>query len=106
MAAKIKKGDRVEVLTGRDKGKRGEVLAVRPEEKRALVQGVNIVKRHQKPQGMGQPGGIQEKEASIHLSNLALIDPKSGKATRVGFRILEDGRKVRVAKPSGEVLDA
>jgi large subunit ribosomal protein L24 len=106
MAAKIKKGDRVEVLTGRDKGKRGEVLAVRPEEKRALVQGVNIVKRHQKPQGMGQPGGIQEKEAPIHLSNLALIDPKSGKATRVGFRILEDGRKVRVAKPSGEVLDA
>ncbi|GGC54832.1 50S ribosomal protein L24 [Siccirubricoccus deserti] len=106
MAAKIKKGDRVEVLTGRDKGKRGEVLAVRPEEKRALVQGVNIVKRHQKPQGMGQPGGIQEKEAPIHLSNLALIDPKSGKATRVGFRILEDGRKVRVARPSGEVLDA
>jgi large subunit ribosomal protein L24 len=106
MAAKIKKGDRVEILTGRDKGKRGEVLAVRPEEKRALVQGVNIVKRHQKPQGMGQPGGIQEKEAPIHLSNLALIDPKSGKATRVGFRILEDGRKVRVARPSGEVLDA
>jgi large subunit ribosomal protein L24 len=106
MAAKIKKGDRVEVLAGRDKGKRGEVLAVRPEEKRALVQGVNIVKRHQKPQGMGQPGGIQEKEAPIHLSNLALIDPKSGKATRVGFRILEDGRKVRVARPSGEVLDA
>jgi large subunit ribosomal protein L24 len=106
MAAKIKKGDRVEVLAGRDKGKRGEVLVVRPEEKRALVQGVNIVKRHQKPQGMGQPGGIQEKEAPIHLSNLALIDPKSGKATRVGFRILEDGRKVRVARPSGEVLDA
>jgi large subunit ribosomal protein L24 len=106
MAAKIKKGDRVEVLTGRDKGKRGEVLVVRPDEKRALVQGVNIVKRHTKPQGMGQPGGIQEKEAAIHLSNLALIDPKSGKATRVGFRILEDGRKVRVARPSGEVLDA
>src|SRR3954447_9368615 len=106
MAAKIKKGDRVEVLAGRDKGKRGEVLAVRPEEERALVQGVNIVKRHQKPQGMNQPGGIQEKEAPIHLSNLALIDPKSGKATRVGFRVLEDGRKVRVAKPSGEVLDA
>jgi len=106
MAAKIKKGDRVEVLAGRDKGKRGEVLVVRPEEERALVQGVNIVKRHQKPQGMNQPGGIQEKEAPIHLSNLALIDPKSGKATRVGFRVLEDGRKVRVAKPSGEVLDA
>ncbi|WP_149536171.1 50S ribosomal protein L24 [Siccirubricoccus phaeus] len=106
MAAKIKKGDTVEVLTGRDKGKRGEVLAVRPDETRALVQGVNIVKRHQKPTGMNQPGGIVEKEAAIHLSNLALIDPKTGKATRVGFRILEDGRKVRVAKPSGEVLDA
>ncbi|MCO6419455.1 50S ribosomal protein L24 [Siccirubricoccus sp. KC 17139] len=106
MAAKIKKGDTVEVLTGRDKGKRGEVLAVRPDEERALVQGVNIVKRHQKPTGMNQPGGIVEKEAAIHLSNLALIDPKTGKATRVGFRILEDGRKVRVARPSGEVLDA
>src|SRR3954466_14882993 len=106
MAAKIKKGDRGQILAGRDKGRRGEVLAVNRSEKRALVQGVNIVKRHQKPQGMGQPGGIQEKEAPIHLSNLALIDPTSGKATRVGFRILEDGRKVRVARPSGEVLDA
>ncbi|TCZ63317.1 50S ribosomal protein L24 [Roseicella aquatilis] len=106
MAAKIKKGDRVEVLTGRDKGKRGEVLAVMPTESRALVQGVNVVKRHRKPQGMNQPGGIQEKEAPIHLSNLALIDPKSDKPTRVGFRLLEDGKKVRVAKPSGEVLDA
>jgi large subunit ribosomal protein L24 len=106
MAAKIKKGDRVQVLTGRDKGKRGEVLAVMPKEDRALVQGVNVVKRHRKPQGMNQPGGIQEKEAPIHLSNLALIDPKSDKPTRVGFRLLEDGKKVRVAKPSGEVLDA
>jgi large subunit ribosomal protein L24 len=70
------------------------------------VQGVNLVKRHRKPQGMGQPGGIQEKEAPIHLSNLALIDPKSDKPTRVGFRLLDDGKKVRVAKPSGEVLDA
>jgi large subunit ribosomal protein L24 len=67
---------------------------------------VNLVKRHRKPQGMGQPGGIQEKEAPIHLSNLALIDPKSDKPTRVGFRLLDDGKKVRVAKPSGEVLDA
>src|SRR3954451_17135558 len=106
MAAKIKKGDRVQVLTGRDKGKRGEVIAVNPDENRALVQGVHIVKRHRKPQGMNQPGGITEKEAPIHLSNLALIDPKSDKPTRVGFRLLDDGKKVRVAKPSREVLDA
>jgi large subunit ribosomal protein L24 len=105
MAAKIKKGDRVQVLTGRDKGKRGEVIAVMPKEDRALVQGVNMVKRHQKPQGLNQPGGIVEKEAPIHLSNLALIDPTSDKPTRVGFSVLEDGRKVRVARPSGEVLD-
>lgn len=106
MAAKIRKGDRVQVLTGRDKGKRGEVIAVNPTEKRALVQGVNVVKRHQKPRGMNAPGGIQEKEAPIHLSNLALLDPKSGKPTRVGFQVLDDGKKVRVARPSGEVLDA
>jgi large subunit ribosomal protein L24 len=105
MAAKIRKGDRVQVLTGRDKGKRGEVIRVLPEENRALVQGVNMVKRHQKPQGMGQPGGIQEKEAPIDLSNLALLDPKSDKPTRVGFKQLEDGRKVRVARASGEVID-
>ncbi|MBP0444962.1 50S ribosomal protein L24 [Roseomonas sp. SSH11] len=103
MAAKIKKGDRVQVLTGKDKGKRGEVLSVSPVENRAVVQGVNIVKRHAKPQGMNQPGGIQEKEAPIHLSNLALIDPKSDKPTRVGFRIDGD-KKVRVAKASGEVI--
>ena len=106
MAAKIKKGDRVQVLTGRDKGKRGEVIAVNPSKERALVQGVNMVKRHRKPQGLNQPGGIQEKEAPIHLSNLALIDPKSDKPTRVGFKLLDDGKKVRVARPSGEVLDA
>ena len=106
MAAKIKKGDRVQVLTGRDKGKRGEVIAVMPTESRALVQGVNMVKRHRKPPGLNPPGGIQEKAAPIHLSNLALIDPKSDKPTRVGFRLLEDGKKVRVARPSGEVLDA
>ena len=106
MAAKIKKGDRVQILAGRDKGKRGEVLAVNPSEERALVQDVNMVKRHRKPQGMNQPGGIQEKEAPIHLSKLALIDPKSDKPTRVGFKLLDDGKKVRVAKPSGEVLDA
>lgn len=106
MAAKIKKGDQVQVLTGRDKGKRGEVIAVNPADNRALVRGVNMVKRHQKPTGMNQPGGILEKEASIDLSNLALIDPKSGKPTRVGFTVLADGKKVRVARPSGEVLDA
>ena len=105
MAAKIRKGDRVQVLTGRDKGRRGEVIAVLPKENRALVQGVNLVKRHQKPQGLNQPGGIQEKEAPIHLSNIALIDPKTDKPTRVGFAALADGKKVRVARPSGEVLD-
>jgi large subunit ribosomal protein L24 len=106
MAAKIRKGDRVQVLAGRDKGKRGEVITVMPAEGRALVRGVNMVKRHQKPRGLNQPGGIIEKEAPIHLSNLALIDPKSDRPTRVGFRVLEDGRKVRYAKSSGEVLDA
>ena len=105
MAAKIKKGDRVQVLAGRDKGKRGDVILVVPEENRAFVQGVNMVKRHQKPQGMGRPGGIVEKEGPIDLSNLALLDPKSDKPTRVGFKVLEDGRKVRVAKTSGEVID-
>ncbi|MBR0651075.1 50S ribosomal protein L24 [Roseomonas terrae] len=106
MAAKIRKGDRVQVLTGKDKGRQGEVIKVEPTEGRALVQGINMVKRHQKPQGMGRPGGIIEKEASIDLSNLALLDPTSGKPTRVGFKVLEDGKKVRVAKASGEVLDA
>jgi large subunit ribosomal protein L24 len=106
MAAKIKKGDRVQILSGRDRGQRGEVLVVMPKENRAVVQGVNMVKRHQKPRGMNAPGGIQEKEASIHVSNLALIDPASDKPTRVGFRTLEDGKKVRVAKRSGEVIGA
>ena len=106
MAAKIRKGDRVQVLTGKDKGRQGEVIRVMPDAGRALVQGVNLVKKHEKPQGMGRPGGIVEKEAGIHLSNLALIDPKSSKPTRVGFKTLEDGKKVRVAKASGEVLDA
>jgi len=106
MAAKIRKGDTVHVLAGRDKGKRGEVLSISPVENRAFVQGVNMVKKHQKPQGMGKPGGIVEKEGPIHLSNLALLDPKGGKPTRVGFKVLEDGKKVRVAKASGEVIDA
>lgn len=104
MAAKIRKGDKVVVLTGRDKGKKGEVLKVIPDEERAIVQGINVVKRHQR-QTPRAPGGIISKEAPIHLSNLAHIDPKSGEPTRVGFKILTDGRKVRVAKKSGEVID-
>jgi large subunit ribosomal protein L24 len=105
MAAKLKKGDKVVVLTGRDKGRTGEVIQVMPKEERALVRGVNLVKRHQR-QTMNQEGGIIQKEAPVHLSNLALADPKDGKPTRVGFKILDDGRKVRVAKRSGELIDA
>jgi large subunit ribosomal protein L24 len=105
MAAKIKKGDKVVVLTGRDKGRTGEVVQVMPKESRALVRGVNLVKRHQK-QSMNQEGGIISKEAPVHLSNLALADPKDGKPTRVGFKNLEDGRKVRFAKRSGDLIDA
>jgi len=104
MAAKIKKGDKVVVLTGRDKGRTGEVVQVMPKEERALVRGVNMVKRHQR-QTMNQEGGIISKEAPVHLSNLALADPRDGKPTRVGFRILDDGRKVRFAKRSGEQID-
>ena len=105
MAQKIKKGDRVFVTTGRDKGKTGEVVKMMPAEGRAVVQGVNKVKRHTAPSNMSA-GGIIEKEMSIHVSNLALVDPKDDKPTRVGFKTLEDGRKVRVAKRSGEVIDA
>jgi large subunit ribosomal protein L24 len=104
MAAKLKKGDKVVVLAGRDKGRSGEVVQVIPAEDRALVRGVNMVKRHQR-QTANQEGGIISKEAPIQLSNLALADPKDGKATRVGFKILDDGRKVRVAKRSGELID-
>ena len=104
MAAKIKKGDKVVVLTGRDRGKTGEVLTVMPKDDRAVVRGVNIVKRHQR-QTASQEGGIISKEGSIHLSNLAVSDPSDGKPTRVGFRVLEDGRKVRFAKRSGELID-
>ena len=101
---KIKKGDKVVVLTGKDKGKHGEVIEVLREARRAVVRGVNVVKRHTRP-GPGGAGGIIEKEAPVHVSNLAMEDPKSGKATRVGYKILADGRKVRVAKASGEVID-
>ncbi|HEX7725141.1 MAG TPA: 50S ribosomal protein L24 [Rhizomicrobium sp.] len=104
MGVKIKKGDRVIVTTGRDKGKKGEVLKVFPSESRALVSGVNVVKRHQR-QTQTQQGGIVQKESTIHLSNLAHVDPKSGDASRVGFKFLKDGRKVRFAKKSGEVID-
>ncbi len=105
MAAKIKKGDKVVVLTGRDSGRSGEVLKVIPTADKALVRGVNVVKKHQK-QTMNQEGGIISKEAPIHLSNLAVADPKDGKPTRVGFKVLDDGRKVRFAKRSGDLIDA
>jgi large subunit ribosomal protein L24 len=104
MAAKIKKGDTVVVLAGRDRGRSGEVLKVMPKEERAVVRGINLVKRHQR-QTPQQEGGIITKEASIHLSNITVADPKTGKATRVGFKILEDGRKVRFAKASGDLID-
>ena len=104
MAAKIKKGDKVVVLTGRDRGKTGEVLTVMPKDERAIVQGVNLVKRHQ-AQSQRQEGGIITKEATIHLSNLAVAHPSTGKPVRIGFKVLEDGRKVRVAKGSGDQID-
>ena len=104
MVARIKKGDKVAVLSGRDKGKEGEVLKVLPTENRAVVQGVNRIKRHQRPTQTSS-GGIIEREAPIHLSNLAHLDPKDGKPTRVGTKILKDGRKVRFAKRSGEQID-
>lgn len=105
MAAKIKKGDRVVVLTGRDKGRQGEVLKVIPKENRVVVQGVAQVRRHTKPGPRNPEGGIVVKEAPIDVSNVAHLDPKDGKPTRVGFKFLEDGRKVRFAKRSGEVID-
>ena len=106
MAAKlkIKKGDKVVVTTGKDKGKQGEVVRTIPTENRAVVRGVNLAKRHQK-QTAAQEGGIVSKEMPIHVSNLALRDPKDGKPTRVGYKTLADGKKVRVAKRSGEVID-
>jgi large subunit ribosomal protein L24 len=107
MAAKIRKGDKVIVLTGRDKGRTGEVIEVRPDENRALVRGVNMVKRHQR-QSPTQEGGIISKEGPVHLSNLALADPKDGKPTRVGFKFIGEGRdrkKLRFAKRSGVEID-
>jgi large subunit ribosomal protein L24 len=104
MAARIRKGDKVVVLTGRDKGRSGEVIRVMPKENRALVRGVNVVTRHQR-QSTTEEGGLVRKEASIHLSNIALADRETGKPTRVGFKTLADGRKVRFAKRSGETID-
>ena len=101
---KVKKGDTVIVLTGREKGKSGEIIRMLPKEKRVLVRDVNMVKRHTKPSPTN-PGGIVDKEAPIHVSNVALADPNDGKPTRVGYQVLEDGRKVRVARRSGEVID-
>jgi len=104
MAAKIRKGDKVVVLSGRDRGRTGEVIEVRPDDNRALVRGVNMVKRHQR-QTAQQEGGIISKELPVHLSNIALADPKDGKPTRVGFKVLDGGKKVRIAKRSGEQID-
>jgi large subunit ribosomal protein L24 len=101
---KIRKGDKVVVISGRDKGKTGEVLNVNREVGRVLVQGVNMIKRHTKPSAV-TPGGILEKEATIHISNIAHVDPKTNKPTRVGYKVLEGGRKVRVARRSGETID-
>jgi large subunit ribosomal protein L24 len=101
---KVKKGDSVVVITGRDKGKTGEVLRVLPADSRVIVQGINVAKRHARPR-MGDPGGIIEKELTIHISNVAHIDPRSSKPTRIGYKNLEDGRKVRFARRSGEVID-
>jgi large subunit ribosomal protein L24 len=106
MAARIKKGDKVLVISGASKGSEGEVLRVMPKEERAVVQGIALAKHHTKPKGMGQPGGIIEREAAVHLSNLALIDPSTGKPTKVAFRVLDGGqKKVRVARKSGALID-
>ncbi len=101
---RVKKGDEVIVLTGREKGKKGSVLKVMRKDQRLLVQGVNMVKRHTRP-SQANPGGIIEKEGSLHVSNVAHVDPKTGEPTRVGYRFLDDGRKVRFAKRSGEIID-
>ena len=103
MSMKIKKGDQVIVITGRDKGKTGEVIQAMPKDSKVVVRGINLVKRHTKPT-QENAGGIVSKEQPIHVSNVALIDPKSGKATRVGIKVEKDGQKVRVAKKSGEVI--
>ncbi|MDR3505209.1 MAG: 50S ribosomal protein L24 [Acidocella sp.] len=105
MAARIKKGDKVLVISGTAKGSRGEVLRVIPSENRAVVQGIAVAKHHTKATRMGEQGGIIEREAAVDLSNLALIDPATDKPTKVGFRVLDDGRKVRVARKSGTAIE-
>jgi len=105
MSMHVKKGDRVIVITGRDKGKRGEVLRAMPKENRVVVDGINLVKRHRRPSAARPEGGIEEMAAPIHVSNVAHIDPKTDKPTRVGMKSLEDGRKVRFARRSGEIID-
>ncbi len=101
----VKKGDKVVVIAGKDKKKTGTVLAVFPKKQRVIVEGVNIVKRHTRPNPQHPEGGIIEKEAPIHVSNVQLVDPKTGQPTRIGYKVLEDGTKVRYAKKSGEVID-
>ncbi|MGE0830002.1 MAG: 50S ribosomal protein L24 [Hyphomonadaceae bacterium] len=105
MPAKIKKGDTVIVIAGKDKGKSGRVLEVRPSDERVVVDGVNLVKRHLRPSMADPQGGVKTQPAAIHISNVAMRDPKSGEATRVGFKTLDDGRKVRIAKRSGVEID-
>ncbi|ADG04942.1 ribosomal protein L24 [Kyrpidia tusciae DSM 2912] len=102
---RIKKGDMVAVIAGKDKGKKGRVLAAYPKKQRVLVEGVNMVKRHMKPNPTYPQGGIISKEAPLHVSNVMIVDPKTGEPTRVGMKILADGKKVRYAKKSGEILD-
>jgi large subunit ribosomal protein L24 len=101
----VKKDDTVFVITGKDKGKKGRVIAAYPRQNRVLVEGINMVKKHAKPTQQNPQGGILNQEASIHVSNVMLIDPKSGKPTRIGYKVLENGEKVRIAKKSGEVID-
>jgi len=101
---KVRKGDYVQVISGRDRGRKGDVIDVRPKERRVVVQGVNMIKRHRRATPTS-PGGIDEREAAINVSNVALLDPKDGEPTRVGWKVLKDGRKVRFARRSGEVID-
>jgi large subunit ribosomal protein L24 len=105
MAARIRKGDTVVVIAGKDKGRTGKVLEVRPRDERVVVEGINMVRRHVKPSVADPQGGIKSREAAIHISNVALRDPKTGAATRVSFKVLDDGRKVRIAKRSGVQID-
>ncbi|WP_126424802.1 50S ribosomal protein L24 [Brevibacillus marinus] len=101
----VKKGDTVIVIAGKDKGKKGRVLAAYPKKERVLVEGINLVKKHTRPSQSNPQGGIVTQEAPIHVSNVSLIDPKTGKPTRIGYKVLENGKKVRVAKKSGEIID-